>query len=140
VSQHVNARPRAKEETPKETSTKKNLEALFVEPPKAGGVAMATKLDEIQQQIEALQKQKEYLLSKERAAAIESINAKIKALGITAKDLDFAGIGKKTIGPKAAIPVKYKSGDNSWSGRGRQPKWVADHITKGGKLDDLLIK
>lgn len=101
---------------------------------------MATKLDEIQQQIESLQKQKEYLLSKERAAAIESINAKIRALGITAKDLDFTGAGRKTFGLKPALPVKYKKGDETWSGRGRAPKWVAEFTAKGGKLEELLVK
>lgn len=43
MSQHANARPRAKEETPKEASTKKNLEALFVEPP----IAKGGKLDDL---------------------------------------------------------------------------------------------
>jgi uncharacterized protein YoxC len=39
---------------------------------------MANKLDDLQQQIEALQKQRDDLLAKERSVAIEDINAKIK--------------------------------------------------------------
>jgi len=43
---------------------------------------------------------------------------------------------------RSKAPMKYISRDGSkeWSGRGRQPKFVVEHLASGGKLEDLLIK
>lgn len=123
----------------KEEAPKKALEELFVTPQPSKGTTVAVKLDELKQQIANLQKQRDMLLSKERAAAIEDMNEKIALFDITAKDLHFGGVSKAS-GNRAKVAVKYKSGNNVWTGRGRQPKWVADHISQGGKLEDLLIK
>ncbi len=38
---------------------------------------------------------------------------------------------------------KYKNPRNpseTWSGRGKQPKWLAEYLKSGRKLDDFLIK
>jgi DNA-binding protein H-NS len=43
---------------------------------------------------------------------------------------------------KTTVPVKYRSpADTSlaWTGRGRQPKWIQEHIANGGKLENLII-
>lgn len=136
MNQYQLARQKAKEEAPK-----KALEELFDKPPKPKGVPMANKLDDLQQQIEALQKQREELLNKERSAAIEDINAKIKTFGIRSRDLNFGdGLKAGNLGTKPKVAMKYRLGTNSWSGRGRKPKWVEDHLEKGGKLDEILIK
>ena len=100
---------------------------------------MANKLDELQQQIEALQKQRDTLLNKERSAAIEDINSKIKTFGIRVRDLSFAGPGKPSNG-RSRLVAKYKMGNQLWSGRGRKPKWIEEHLAKGKNLDELLIK
>lgn len=101
---------------------------------------MANKLDDLQQQIETLQKERDALLSKERSAAIEDINTKIKTFGIRARDLVFGEPVKTTPSGRAKVAMKYQSGTNSWSGRGRKPKWVEAHLAKGGKLEEILIK
>lgn len=104
---------------------------------------MATKLDELQQKINALQKERDDLLAKEKASAIEQINSMIVSFGITVDDLDIEhGAPSRFVRPttKSKVPMKYKSGSNAWSGRGRKPKWVDDHLAKGGKIDDLLVK
>jgi DNA-binding protein H-NS len=101
---------------------------------------MANKLDDLQQQIEALQKQRDDLLSKERSAAIEDINAKIRTFGIRVRDLSFVGTSRTTATGRPRVPVKYKQGSFVWSGRGRKPKWVEAFIAKGGKLDEILVK
>lgn len=100
---------------------------------------MATKLEDLQKQIVELQKQRDSLLSTERAAAIKDIIQKIELFGLTAKDLNLVP-ERKSRSTHAKVAVKYKSGDHSWTGRGKQPKWVVEHITKGGKLEDLLVK
>lgn len=121
----------------KKESNRETLEALFDNPPPRE-TPMAAKLDEIQQQIEALQRQKIELLNKERSAAIADINAKIKTFNLKAKDLDFGG--SKTGEVKNPVPPKYQKGNELWSGRGRKPRWVEDHLAAGGKLEQLLIK
>ena len=40
------------------------------------------------------------------------------------------------------VPAKYRNPANSketWTGRGRQPRWMAAEIAKGKKVEDFLI-
>ena len=44
--------------------------------------------------------------------------------------------------PRGKVAPKYKNpanGSETWTGRGRQPLWVADALTGGKSLEDLLI-
>jgi len=41
-----------------------------------------------------------------------------------------------------SVAAKYRSPANpelSWTGRGRQPRWVVDFIAQGGKIEELAI-
>lgn len=39
---------------------------------------------------------------------------------------------------RTSAPVKFRSGDGKeWSGRGRKPHWVNEHLAKGGQLNEL---
>lgn len=101
-------------------------------------------LADIQAQIAELQKQADALRQKEFASALAEVKEKIAAFGFTAKDLGFSKAGApagKRGSAKGSVAAKYKSKDGSqtWSGRGRQPKWVAAHVEGGGKVEDLLI-
>lgn len=45
--------------------------------------------------------------------------------------------------PKMKVKPKYRNPDNAketWTGRGKQPRWVGAAISSGKTLDDLLIK
>lgn len=91
-------------------------------------------------------------LHKETAAAIQSYEARrrqealaaaeaaARAAGYSLKDL----IGKSTGKPSKPVnPSKYQNPDDAtqtWSGRGRQPKWLREALSGGKSLDDLLIK
>lgn len=104
---------------------------------------MANKLDELQQQIEELQKQREELLETEKESAIEQINSMIKAFDIKPRELIFRenlGQVPPLRNKTRSVPMKYSSGHDSWSGRGRKPKWVEAHLRNGGTLEDLLIR
>ena len=40
------------------------------------------------------------------------------------------------------VKVKYRHPENfalEWTGRGRQPKWVAEWMAKGGKMESLAV-
>lgn len=47
-----------------------------------------------------------------------------------------AADGRAKVAPKFANP---NNPDETWSGRGRAPKWMADHLAAGGSKDDCLI-
>jgi len=43
---------------------------------------------------------------------------------------------------KAPVKPKYRSKSNSdltWTGRGRKPAWVADHLASGGTLNEITF-
>lgn len=118
----------------------KTIEAPSDRSPKTNGKNMANKLAELQQQIEALQQQRDELMAQERAAAIANINTMIATYGIRIRDLSFNEFSKTMTANKPKIAIKYKLGSNAWSGRGRKPKWVEDVLSKGGKLEEILAK
>ena len=51
---------------------------------------------------------------------------------------------KKATGRKLGkVPPKYRNPANpseTWTGRGKQPRWLAAQIAKGKKLEDFLIR
>ncbi len=44
---------------------------------------------------------------------------------------------RKPVPPKYAHP---EDPNTTWTGRGRQPKWIKAHLEKGGNLEDLRIR
>ncbi len=53
---------------------------------------------------------------------------------------ELFGGGRRGKGSKVA--VKYRNKDNpteTWTGRGRQPKWLAARLAKGSKLGDFSL-
>lgn len=53
---------------------------------------------------------------------------------------DLIGVQEKK--PKITVAVKYRLPQNptlSWTGRGRKPKWVEEHLENGGTMDQLLV-
>ncbi|MFA5626945.1 MAG: H-NS histone family protein [Thiohalomonadaceae bacterium] len=92
--------------------------------------------NEIQEQIKRLQQQAEEVRLKELADVINEIKAKVQEYGLTARDL---GLSTRQKSSKSKLPAKYKKGDLTWTGRGRQPKWVGEHLAAGGQLADLAV-
>ena len=49
---------------------------------------------------------------------------------------------EEKVSKRAPVPVKYRHPEDqllTWTGRGRQPKWVADFLSNGGSLDKLRV-
>jgi DNA-binding protein H-NS len=72
----------------------------------------------------------------ERAALRERIIAMVKEHGFELRDL----FGR---GRKSEVAVKYRdpqNPENTWTGRGRMPRWMVA-VTKGGKAkkEDFLV-
>lgn len=60
--------------------------------------------------------------------------AKAPAAGKTAKASKTAG---KKVAPKYRNPANPKE---TWTGRGKQPRWLAEQVKKGKKVEEFLIK
>ncbi len=112
---------------------------------------------DIQMQIEKLQKQASEIKDREFDKTVQDIREKMKAFGITVKDLQAAPAGRKGRG-KAAVATKAKGagtkskvtgvvvaakyrGPNgeTWSGRGLTPRWLSALLAQGKTKQDFAI-
>jgi DNA-binding protein H-NS len=94
-----------------------------------------TQLAETRLRIERLMVEKQ---NSERDALRKKMSAIAKEHGFDIRELlDGRRKGKGTVAPKYRDP---KNPENTWTGRGRMPLWLASAI-KGGKAskDDFLI-
>lgn len=100
----------------------------FSEYSKADLLDLRKKIDEALQNLEVRRLQ-------EATAAVEAVVAEF---GFTLSQVTG---GKNVKGEKAPIPPKYRNPETSatWSGRGRMPRWITDHIDFGGTREDFLI-
>ena len=98
---------------------------------------MAT-YQELKAQAEALLKQAETARRAEIASVVAEIQARMKEYGITVDDLKG---GAKKAKARGAVAAKYRNPatGESWSGRGRAPKWLADEQAKGRARDEFLM-
>ncbi|MBN8735335.1 MAG: H-NS histone family protein [Xanthomonadales bacterium] len=77
-------------------------------------------------------------MDKEKIAKVKGkVNAVLKAEGVT-----FAQIYGKKRGGKGKVAPKYRNpgGSETWSGRGKRPRWYVAALKAGKKEKDLLIK
>jgi DNA-binding protein H-NS len=98
---------------------------------------MATYKD-LKAQAEALLKQAEIARREEIASVVAEIQARMREYGITLDDLNR---GAKKTKSHVASAAKYRNSvtGESWSGRGRTPKWLADELAKGRSREDFLF-
>ncbi|HWP20175.1 MAG TPA: H-NS histone family protein [Burkholderiaceae bacterium] len=89
---------------------------------------------ELERQIEAARKQ-------ELADAIAQIKSLMAQYGLTVADLGGAKAGKPSSTKGSKVPPKYRNPatGETWTGRGRQPKWVEQALASGKKLEDLAV-
>lgn len=97
-------------------------------------------LEQIQKQIAELQQKAQEIALAKRLPVLEDVKNKIKLYSFTAKELGFGGV-EKTTEDKRSLPVaiKYRSGDLTWTGRGRKPKWLEEKLATGAKLEDFAV-
>lgn len=102
--------------------------------------------------IEAAKEKAEELRRQEVDAVIQDMKVKIALYAITAKDigLEMTGVvapkkprpGMEQTGKdlRSNVKPKYRSEEgDEWSGRGKAPGWVTQHILLGRGIDELLI-
>jgi len=79
------------------------------------------------------------LLSRRMAAEKAKLEERLRKIEGT-RDETRADRGRR---PYPPVPQKYqnpKNPDETWSGRGKQPRWVKVQLRAGKKLDDMLIE
>lgn len=65
-----------------------------------------------------------------------------KKVGLTVQELDQHGINRKLNKIKAKAEIKYRNKakpEETWTGRGKQPRWLSNEIVNGAKLEDFLV-
>jgi DNA-binding protein H-NS len=99
-------------------------------------------------------KRRKTLLAKRKPAAgvKRQVLSLVKKAGYTLEELFGvkAGGAKRAAKPKAGakksggkVPPKYRNQDKpseTWTGRGKHPRWMAELLKKGRKVEDFLIK
>jgi DNA-binding protein H-NS len=92
---------------------------------------------ELVAQREKIDKQIEEARAKEVAQVIAEVKQKIRDYDLTAKDLGLVAVdGRRRAAARAPLAAKYMNPatGETWSGRGRAPKWV------GKTKEKFLIK
>ena len=99
-----------------------------------------SELKDLQTQIPAEIKRRE---KDEKAKLIKDLHALAAERGFNLNDLIDSGAAEPETKVKRPVAAKYQNpsdASQTWTGRGRQPKWVAEAIANGGSLEGLLIK
>jgi DNA-binding protein H-NS len=84
----------------------------------------------------------------EKKAARLAAEKAAKALGYSLDELSDVTLAKKpraakTSDGRAKVAPKYRNpedAEQTWTGRGRKPKWVEAYLAAGGTLDQIEIK
>ena len=117
---------------------------------------MAKTLGQIEKQIAALQRRAEAIKKRDVAGVVARIKEAIAYYSLTPHDLGLGAGGKparKTRGPgkkttarkvkaakasKSGLPPKFRdAAGNTWSGRGRRPRWYVEAKAQGKTDADL---
>ncbi|MDV7546798.1 H-NS histone family protein [Acinetobacter baumannii] len=98
------------------------------------------------QELKDLQVQAEQLISQKKDQAIEDayiqVNEIAESVGLTINQLLEIG-SQKVKKTRKSVEPRYRNKKNdqeTWTGRGKQPRWLVAEIENGAKLEDFLIK
>ena len=76
---------------------------------------------------------------RKKAEALAEVKAVAQAKGFSLDELLGAASTKSKRGP---VPAKYAdpdNPDNTWSGRGRKPKWLVAQLDQGKSVEDFAL-
>ncbi|NKF24718.1 H-NS histone family protein [Solimonas marina] len=101
---------------------------------------MAT-YSELLKQIEALTRQAEDVRRAELDKVIAEIKEKMEQFGLTLEDLGGAKSSSRAKKSASKVAAKYRNPatGESWSGRGRTPKWLADAEAAGKSRESFAV-
>ncbi|ENG7912696.1 H-NS histone family protein [Acinetobacter baumannii] len=98
------------------------------------------------EELKNLQEEAEALIaSKKDQAIVDAYNQIIEIAentGFSVEQLLEFGAQKRKKSARKSVEPRYRNKSNpeeTWTGRGKQPKWLVAEIEKGAKLEDFLI-
>ncbi|ENU84253.1 hypothetical protein F970_02318 [Acinetobacter sp. CIP 102082] len=98
------------------------------------------------EELKRLQVEAETLIVSKKDQAIEDAYDQIVAiadgLGFSIEELLELGEQKRKKTTRKAVEPRYRNKNNpedTWTGRGKQPRWLVAELEKGAKLEDFLI-
>ena len=98
------------------------------------------------EELERLAAQAEALIESKKDQKIEDAYNKIieiaEAAGLTLEQFIEYGTHKRKKTTRKAVEPRYRNKNNAaetWTGRGKQPRWLVAEIEKGAKLEEFLI-
>ena len=77
----------------------------------------------------------------EKANTLKELAALAASKGFTLDELLGSGVATEKK-ERAPVAVKYRhpqNADLTWTGRGRQPKWIVEFLATGGTLEQLAV-
>ena len=94
---------------------------------------------DLQREIARLMQQAEAARKAEVSAVIADIKAKMAEYGITASDLGSSGRGSRSKGMTVAAKYRHPRTGETWTGRGKMPRWLQAEVAAGRRKEDFLI-
>jgi len=98
------------------------------------------------EELKRLQLEAEALIASKKDQAIEDAYNQITQIaenvGLSVDQIMEFGLSKRKKGSRKAVEPRYRSKANeadTWTGRGKQPRWLVAELEKGAKLEDFLI-
>ena len=77
-----------------------------------------------------------------RKEGLEKIKSIAAEYGLSSDELKTLSAANKVSGKRGSVAPKYRDpldANNTWTGRGRKPKWVEAYLATGGALDAIAI-
>ncbi|TWI33333.1 H-NS family nucleoid-associated regulatory protein [Paracoccus sulfuroxidans] len=71
-----------------------------------------------------------------RREALAAAEHAVREFGFNLSELTGGKAGRSKVAPKYAHP---EDASLTWTGRGRKPRWIQEHLDAGKSLDDLEI-
>jgi len=105
-------------------------------------------LFQLDQQAKEIEARRKTILAARRADDLVKAKKLIEQHGFTAKELELfvqgasSSVQRTDDKPKNKLPPKYRNLANpadTWSGKGRPPKWFEDHVKVEGQTKEQLL-
>lgn len=98
-------------------------------------------------ELESLRKKAESLIEDRRDETVEQAYKQAieiaRSVNLSLEELVNYGSSKRKKSARKPVEPRYRNPANeeeTWTGRGKQPRWLANEIAKGKTLEEFLIK
>ncbi|HCL60385.1 MAG TPA: DNA-binding protein [Acinetobacter sp.] len=98
------------------------------------------------EELKRLQAEAESLIALKKDQEIEDAYHQVLKIadkvGLTIEQLLEFGASKRKKTARKSVEPRYRSKSNpedTWTGRGKQPRWLVAELEKGAKLEDFVI-